>query len=162
MKISEEIDYLKNELKSYKYLTEQIDELCVHKTFELKKIMQRISEVEDDLNHNSPKSPSFDVASSSSSSNIDKPLALVIKLDDLKDRYKEVELDYDTKIKTAVIRVKYIEECLKAIDDKEKEILNDLYNNRIGFNEVCEKYGYSRSHLYRVVEKIIKKMVKKP
>ena len=162
MKLSEEVDYLKNELKSYAYLKQYVKETKAKKRYELKRLFAKIKEVEEDINHNSPKSPSLGPISTSSYSNRDKPLSLVIKLDDLKEEIVETERNYDKLIALAEQRIAYIEESLQKIDEKEEEIIGDLYFNQIGFNKVCGKYGYSRSHLYRVVEKIIKKMLKKP
>lgn len=162
MKISEEVDYMKNELKSYIFLKQYIEELKQKKKYEIRRLKLKIEEITDDINHNRPKSPSLDTISLSSFSNIDKPLALIIKLDDKKEELDKTEKEYDLSIAAAEQRTKHVEDALDKIDEKEKEIIEDLYFVRIGFNEVCEKHGYSRSHLYRIVEKIIKKMVKKP
>lgn len=160
MKLSEQIDYLKNELKSYVYLKQLIGEMIVERDNKLARILRKKEEVEEEINHNAPKSPTFGVISTSSYSNIDKPLSLVIKRDDLNEEYKEVQREYDHQIDVAKQRIRHVEECLKNINDEERNIIIGLYFERIGYNKMCDRHHYTRDGMYKKVNKIIKKMIK--
>lgn len=161
MRISEEIDYFKNELKSYTHLAEKVKELKIEQKKEISKKEEKIAQIKEEINNAWIKSPSFEQTSLSSRPNNDKVLQLIIKEEQLKQEIKETEVNYDFQIRSHLERIKFIENSLKKINENEKRIINDLYFKKIGYNEMCEKYSYSRQHLYRIVEKIIKKMIKK-
>lgn len=160
MRIYEEIDYFKNELKSYAHLIEKVKELKIDQKKEISKKEEKIVQIKEEINHAWIKSPLFEQISLFSKNN-DKILQLIIKEEQLKEEIKETEINYDFQIKSHLERIKFIEDALKKLDEKENKIISDLYFKKIGYNEMCEKYSYSRQHLYRLVEKIIKKMVKK-
>lgn len=160
MRISEEIDYFKNELKSYTHLIEKVKELKIEQKKEISKREEKIAEIKDKINNAWIESPKYDQVSFSSKANNDKVLNLINKEEQLKEEISELQKDYDFSIKSYLDRKDYIEKLLEQIDDEEKQIISGLYFNRAGYNVMCNKLSYTRDGMYKKVNKIIKKMIK--
>lgn len=161
MRKSIEIDYIKNELKSYNYLQQRALELRCELNDRIDDIDDQLLRVRIELNEASAKSPGYEEIQHNGSGKTDKVLALIIREQKLEEDIASINDKYQRLLKPILDRIENINHLLSVLDEDEENIISSLYFEGMGYKEACEKYSYSRKGMYKFVVKIINKMIKK-
>ena len=118
MRKSIEIDYIKNELKSYNYLQQRALELRCELNNRIDDIDDQLLRVRIELNEASAKSPGYEEIQHNGSGKTDKVLALIIREQKLEEDIASINDKYLIKLKPILDRIENINHLLSVLDEE--------------------------------------------
>ncbi|MCD7809130.1 MAG: hypothetical protein LUH02_07290 [Erysipelotrichaceae bacterium] len=155
--------YLKNELENYMYMKLQIKLMEINQEKETKAKQKELEEVRFYINNAYVKSLSFDsVKSNAITKSDERTLKLLIKEESLTSEINKIESRYNKLKEMYQTRIDILDVCLEVINNEDdRKIIEDIFFNNKSYNEVSNKHHYSVQYLYKKVDKLINKMMKK-
>ena len=153
----DKIEYLKNELRSYKEIKRRYEECESFFDSRIDFYQRKLKEVADELNAGNGKGIDYSYVPTTA---VREPILQLLE----KEEKLKANLDCfvnmkESELKGFGIRIEYMDNLLAKLNPKERAFIVDYYIEHIRIDKLEGKYGYSRSRLFQDKENLIKKML---
>lgn len=153
----DKIEYLKNELRSYKEIKRRYEECESSFDSRIDFYQRKLKEVADELNAGNGKGIDYSYIPTTA---VREPILQLLE----KEEKLKANLDFfiekkEAELKGFKIRLEYMDKCLSKLDGWEREFVEEYYINHVRIDKLEAKLGRSRSRLFEDKEKVIKKML---
>lgn len=153
----DKIEYLKNELRSYKEIKSRIEN---DESFFDNKIMfyeNKLKDIANELAAGNAKGIDYGYVPTTA---VREPLLQLLATEEK----LKANLDYfvnmkESELKGFRIRIEYMDNLLAKLDDSEREFITEYYINHVRIDKLEITLNRSRGQLFRDKENLIKKML---
>ena len=153
----DKIEYLKNELRSYKEIKRK---LANDESFFDNKIRfyeNKLKDIANELAAGNAKGIDYGYVPTTA---VREPLLQLLATEEK----LKANLDYfvnmkESELKGFRIRIEYMDNLLAKLDDSEREFITEYYINHVRIDKLEIKLNRSRGQLFRDKENLIKKML---
>lgn len=153
----DKIEYLKNELRSYKEIERRCNEGESFFNGRIAFYQRKLKEVADELNAGNGKGIDYSYVPTTA---VHEPvLNLLCREEKLKANLDFFIEKKEAELKGFKIRLEYMDQCLSKLDGWEREFVEEYYINHVRIDKLEAKLGRSRSRLFEDKEKVIRKML---
>lgn len=153
----DKMEYLKNELRSYKEIKRRCDEGESFFNGRIAFYQRKLKEVADELNAGNGKGIDYSYVPTTA---VREPILQLLE----KEEKLKANLDFfinqkEAELKGFRIRLEYMDNLLAKLEDWEKEFVEDYYINHVRIDKLEVTLKRSRGQLFRDKENLIKKML---
>lgn len=153
----DKIEYLKNELRSYKEIKRRYEECESFFDSRIDFYQRKLKEVADELNAGNGKGIDYSYVPTTA---VREPILQLLE----KEEKLKANMDYfinqkEAELKGFRIRLEYMDNLLAKLDGWEKEFVEAYYINHVRIDKLEVTLNRSRGQLFRDKENLIKKML---
>lgn len=153
----DKIEYLKNELRSYKEIKRRVENDESYFDSRIRFYENKLKDIANELAAGNAKGIDYGYVPTTA---VREPLLQLLATEEK----LKANLDYFINMKEAElkgfrIRIEYMDNMLAKLEDWEKEFVEAYYINHVRIDKLEAKLGRSRSRLFEDKEKVIRKML---
>lgn len=153
----DKMEYLKNELRSYREIKRRYEECESFFDSRIDFYQRKLNEVAAELNAGNGKGIDYSYVPTTA---VREPILQLLE----KEEKLKANMDYFINMKEAElkgfrIRIEYMDNMLTKLDDSEREFITEYYINHVRIDKLEIKLNRSRGQLFRDKENLIKKML---
>lgn len=153
----DKIEYLKNELRSYKEIKRKLADDESYYDSRIRFYENKLKDIANELAAGNAKGIDYGYVPTTA---VREPLLQLLATEEK----LKANLDYFVNMKEAElkgfrIRIEYMDNLLAKLEDWEKEFVEAYYINHVRIDKLEAKLGRSRSRLFEDKEKVIRKML---
>ena len=153
----DKIEYLKNELRSYKEIKSRIENDESYYDNRIRFYDNKLKDVANELAAGNAKGIDYGYVPTTA---VREPLLQLLATEEK----LKANLDYfvnmkESELKGFRIRIEYMDNLLAKLDDSEREFITEYYINHVRIDKLEIKLNRSRGQLFRDKENLIKKML---
>lgn len=153
----DKIEYLKNELRSYKEIKRKLANDESYFDSRIRFYENKLKDIANELAAGNAKGIDYGYVPTTA---VREPLLQLLATEEK----LKANLDYFVNMKEAElkgfrIRIEYMDNMLEKLEDWEKEFVEAYYINHVRIDKLEAKLGRSRSRLFEDKEKVIRKML---
>ena len=154
----DKIEYLKNELRSYKEIKRKLANDESYFDSRITFYQRKLKEVADELNAGNGKGIDYSYIPTTA---VREPILQLLE----KEEKLKANMDYFINMKEAElkgfrIRIEYMDNMLAKLNDSEREFIQQYYIEHVSIQRLEKKLNRSRSQMFEDKEKLIVKMLK--
>lgn len=153
-------EYLKNELGNYYVLKKWIQRDCDHYRSAVKRLEEKIMEIDIRLSQGNLKGASLSVYQADAPSG-DPFLPLLIKQDEYIRQRDEMIGQSQKDAHGYRERLEVIDDCLKALNPEDRSLVLDAYARHVSLPDCAAKYHRSLRQIYRDLDRCLDEMAKR-
>ena len=153
----DKIEYLKNELRSYKEIKSRIENDESFFDNKIRFYENKLKDIANELAAGNAKGIDYGYVPTTA---VREPLLQLLATEEK----LKANLDYfvnmkESELKGFRIRIEYMDNLLAKLDDSEREFITEYYINHVRIDKLEIKLNRSRGQLFRDKENLIKKML---
>lgn len=153
----DKIEYLKNELRSYKEIKSRIENDESFFDNKIKFYENKLKDIANELAAGNAKGIDYGYVPTTA---VREPLLQLLATEEK----LKANLDYfvnmkESELKGFRIRIEYMDNLLAKLDDSEREFITEYYINHVRIDKLEITLNRSRGQLFRDKENLIKKML---
>lgn len=153
----DKIEYLKNELRSYKEIKSRIENDESFFDNKIRFYENKLKDIANELAAGNAKGIDYGYVPTTA---VREPLLQLLATEEK----LKANLDYfvnmkESELKGFRIRIEYMDNLLAKLEDSEREFITEYYINHVRIDKLEIKLNRSRGQLFRDKENLIKKML---
>lgn len=153
----DKIEYLKNELRSYKEIKSRIENDESFFDNKIRFYENKLKDIANELASGNAKGIDYGYVPTTA---VREPLLQLLATEEK----LKANLDYfvnmkESELKGFRIRIEYMDNMLAKLDDSEREFITEYYINHVRIDKLEITLNRSRGQLFRDKENLIKKML---
>ena len=153
----DKIEYLKNELRSYKEIKRKLANDESYFDSRIRFYENKLKDIANELAAGNAKGIDYGYVPTTA---VREPLLQLLATEEK----LKANLDYfvnmkESELKGFRIRIEYMDNLLAKLDDSEREFITEYYINHVRIDKLEIKLNRSRGQLFRDKENLIKKML---
>lgn len=153
----DKIEYLKNELRSYKEIKRRVENDESYFDSRIRFYENKLKDIANELAAGNAKGIDYGYVPTTA---VREPLLQLLATEEK----LKANLDYfvnmkESELKGFRIRIEYMDNLLAKLDDSEREFITEYYINHVRIDKLEITLSRSRGQLFRDKENLIKKML---
>lgn len=155
----DKMEYLKNELRSYREIKRRYEECESFFDSRIDFYQRKLKEVAAELNAGNGKGIDYSYVPTTA---VREPILKLLE----KEEKLKANMDYfinmkEAELKGFKIRIEYVDQCLLKLEDWERKFIVEFYINHVRIDKLEEQLHRSKTALYEDKDRLIKKMLNK-